>query len=116
MSSGKTSAELRARRHARIRRRLSGTAQRPRLAVFRSNKHIYVQLIDDEAGKTITSASTIADGLDGSKVESASKIGELVGDRASAAGINEVVFDRGGFLYHGRIAAVADGARKKLKF
>ncbi len=106
--------ELRIRRHKRIRRRLAGTAERPRLAVFRSNKHISAQIVDDGAGHTLVSASTVeADrrGSSGGTVEAARAIGELVATRAKAAGITTVVFDRGGFTYHGRIAALADAAR-----
>jgi len=110
-----TKAEHRVRRHRRVRKKVSGTAERPRLAVFRSNKHIYVQAIDDLAGRTIASASTMEADLrasTGSTVEAAKKVGKLVGERTKAAGVNTVVFDRGGFKYHGRIAAVADGARE----
>jgi large subunit ribosomal protein L18 len=117
MSSNKSSAELRARRHARVRRRVSGTAARPRLAVFRSNKHIYAQLIDDLAGRTLASASTVADGAEGAKTDAATSVGQLIAERGKAAGIEEVVFDRGGFRYHGRVAAIAAAARAAgLKF
>ena len=117
MSSTKTQQELRARRHARVRRKVVGTSERPRLAVFRSSKHIYVQLIDDSAGTTIASASTIADSLSGSKTDAAREVGRLVAERAIAAGVESVVFDRGGFRYHGRIAAIAEAARQAgLKF
>ncbi|MEI8001051.1 MAG: 50S ribosomal protein L18 [Actinomycetes bacterium] len=105
--------ELRERRHRRVRKKVRGTAARPRLAVFRSNKHIYAQLIDDVAGRTIASASTTEQGLTGSgaTVAAAKDVGERIGERAKAAGVTTAVFDRGGFSYHGRIAAVADGAR-----
>jgi large subunit ribosomal protein L18 len=106
--------ELRIRRHKRIRRRLAGTAARPRLAVFRSNKHISAQIIDDATGHTLVSASTIESDLRGSTggtIDAAKTIGELVASRAKSAGINTVVFDRGGFTYHGRVAALADAAR-----
>lgn len=117
MSSSKTSQELRARRHARVRRKVSGTAVRPRLAVFRSNKHAVVQLIDDDKGVTIAAVSTIADGKTGSKVESATALGALIATKAVALGITEAVFDRGGFKYHGRVAAIAEAARANgLKF
>jgi large subunit ribosomal protein L18 len=87
------------------------------LAVFRSSKHIYVQVIDDLAGRTIVSASTVADGKSGSKSQSAATVGKLIGERAKAAGIDQVVFDRGGFRYHGRVAAIAEAARLAgLKF
>ena len=108
------SAEARAKRHRRVRKKVSGTTERPRLAVFRSNRHIYAQLIDDTTGRTIASASTAeADLRRGSTatVDAAKAVGQLVGERAKAAGISRVVFDRGGFRYHGRIAALCDGAR-----
>ena len=101
---------------ARIRGRISGTAQRPRLCVFRSNKQIYAQLIDDQAGNTLVSASS--KGIEqGTKCEIAAQVGELVAKKALEAGIDTVVFDRNGFLFHGRIKSLADGARKGgLKF
>lgn len=111
------SREARKRRHRRIRAKLAGTAERPRLNVFRSLDHIYVQVIDDESGHTIVSASTVdknlrAD-LDGkTKKEQATLVGKVVAERAQAAGLKQVVFDRGGYLYHGRIRALADGARE----
>ena len=106
--------ELRLRRHARVRRRVHGTVERPRLAVFRSNKHISAQLIDDDAGRTLASASSVESVLrdaGGANVEAARAVGALVASRAKDAGINAVVFDRGGFAYHGRMAALADAAR-----
>ena len=106
--------EARVRRHRRVRKRVSGTAERPRLAVFRSNKHIYAQVIDDVAGRTLAAASTVEAPLRGSatgNVAAAKAVGQLVGERARAAGISRVVFDRGGFRYHGRVAALCDGAR-----
>jgi large subunit ribosomal protein L18 len=106
--------ELRHRRHARVRRRVRGTAERPRLAVFRSNKHIAAQVIDDDAGTTLASASTVEGELrprSGGNVDAATAVGQLVAQRARAAGITTVVFDRGGFAYHGRVAALADAAR-----
>ncbi len=118
----KKSLISRKRRHRRIRARISGTAARPRLNVFRSIDHIYVQVIDDEAGRTLVSASTVDTDLrtemDGkTKKEQASLVGKAVADRAKNAGIETVVFDRGGYLYHGRIQALADGAREGgLKF
>ena len=102
------------RRKARVRRTLRAAANgRPRLSVFRSSKHIYAQLIDDVAGRTVASASTSEKGLSGSgaTVEAAKAVGQRLGERAKAAGVDTVVFDRGGFKYHGRVAAVADGAR-----
>jgi len=103
----------RQRRHYRIRKQVQGTAARPRLAVFRSNKHIVAQVIDDDSGKTVAAASTVEKSWDGrgNTVEAASKVGELVASRAKDAGITTVVFDRGGNLYHGRVAALADAAR-----
>ena len=105
----------RLRRHNRIRKKVRGEATRPRLAVYRSNKHIVAQVIDDRAGTTVASASTheadLRSGATGNK-DAAAKVGKLVAERAKAAGISKVVFDRGGYLYHGRIAAVADAARE----
>ena len=106
----------RLRRHRRVRKKISGTTDRPRLAVFRSNKHISIQVIDDQEGRTIASASTVeADQRklgSGATVEAAARIGTLVAERAKVAGVKEVVYDRGGFLYHGRVAAAAEAARK----
>ena len=105
--------ESRERRHRRVRKKVRGTAARPRLAVVRSNKHIYAQLIDDVAGRTIASASTKEKGTagPGATVAAAKEVGTRIGERAKAAGVTAAVFDRGGFQYHGRVAAVADGAR-----
>jgi large subunit ribosomal protein L18 len=108
---------LRQKRHRRIRRTLSGTGARPRLAVFRSLEHIYCQIIDDVAGHTLVAASDLDGALKngngaGSKSERAKAVGALVAERAKEKGITTVVFDRGGFLYHGRIKALADGARE----
>ena len=106
--------ELRRRRHKRVRRRVEGTAERPRLAVFRSNKHITAQLIDDLAGRTLASASSVEPSLretSGVNIAAATAVGSLVASRAKGAGITTVVFDRGGFAYHGRVAALADAAR-----
>jgi large subunit ribosomal protein L18 len=102
------------RRHRRVRKKVRGTAARPRLAVFRSNKHIYAQVIDDVAGVTLASASTAEKAFTGvgSTVEAAKQVGALLGERAKGAGVETVVFDRGGFSYHGRVAAIADGARE----
>ncbi len=111
----RSSHELRDRRHRRVRKKVTGTSERPRLAVFRSNKHIYVQAIDDVARRTVAAASTMETALrSGSTgtVDAAREVGKLVGERAKAAGVTTVVFDRGGFKYHGRVAAVADGARE----
>jgi large subunit ribosomal protein L18 len=106
--------ELRRRRHNRVRRKVHGSAERPRLAVFRSNKHISAQLIDDDAGRTLTAASSTERdlrGAPGGNIDAASTVGRLVATRAKSAGITTVVFDRGGFAYHGRVAALADAAR-----
>jgi large subunit ribosomal protein L18 len=102
------------RRHRRVRKKVRGTAARPRLAVFRSSKHIYAQVIDDVDGSTLASASTVEKGFSGATatVDAAKQVGKLVGERAKGAGVDTVVFDRGGNRYHGRIAGVADGARE----
>lgn len=108
----------RARRHRRVRGKVSGTAERPRLSVFRSAKNIYAQIINDVTGTTLVSASSVEKdfGLGGNK-EAAEKVGELIGKRALEKGIESVVFDRGGYLYHGRVQKLAEGARKSgLKF
>lgn len=106
----------RLRRHRRVRKKIAGTTDRPRLAVYRSNKHITIQVIDDLVGRTLASASTVESDQrklgSGATVEAAQRIGTLVAERAKAVGIKEVVYDRGGFLYHGRVAAAADAARK----
>src|SRR4051794_20434402 len=111
MSDAKQLREARLRRHRRVRKKVRGTAERPRLAVFRSNKHICAQLIDDVAGKTVAAASTTETDLrsaaTGNK-DAAGKVGALIAERAKAAGITAVVFDRGGFRYQGRVAALAD--------
>jgi large subunit ribosomal protein L18 len=111
--------EIRKRIHIRIRRKLSGTADRPRLAVFRSVAHIYAQVIDDAKGTTIVSASSVDKGgrTNGGNVAAAKTIGKLVAERAKEKGIKSVVFDRGGYQYHGRVKALADAAREAgLKF
>jgi large subunit ribosomal protein L18 len=107
----KTKRTARLRRHARLRRTIGGSSDRPRLAVYRSNRHIYAQLIDDVSAATIAAASDAEVGGD-SPIAKAKAVGELIADRAKDAGIRAVVFDRGGRLYHGRVAAVADGARE----
>lgn len=113
----KNSGKSRIKRHTRIRKKVSGTAARPRLAVFRSNKHIYAQLIDDLSGTTLAAASTTDAALKSegnlNTVEGAAKVGALVAERAVAAGVDTVVFDRGGFKFHGKVKALADGAREK---
>jgi large subunit ribosomal protein L18 len=106
----------RLRRHRRVRKKISGTAERPRLAVYRSNKHISVQLIDDLNGHTIAAASTVEPDLrkqgSGSTVDAAKRVGTLIAQRAKSAGVTKVVYDRGGFNFHGRVAAAADAARE----
>jgi large subunit ribosomal protein L18 len=106
--------EVRNRIHTRIRRKLSGTTERPRLAIFRSVAHIYAQVIDDTAGKTLVSASSVDKGAktNGGNVKAAQAIGKLVAERAKEKGIKSVVFDRGGYHYHGRVNALADAARE----
>ena len=108
----------RLKRHSRVRGKISGTAERPRLSVFRSQKNIYAQIIDDVAGNTLVAASSVEkDFGPGSNKEAARKVGKLVAERAVAKGIEEVVFDRGGYIYHGRVQELAEGAREGgLKF
>jgi large subunit ribosomal protein L18 len=103
--------EAKTRRHARVRKKISGSGERPRLAVFRSNRHIYAQLIDDTRSATVAQASDAEVG-GSNKIARAKAVGELIASRAKEAGIERVVFDRGGRLYHGRVAALADGARE----
>lgn len=111
---------VRKKRHAHVRRSVKGTTERPRLSVFRSSKHIYAQLIDDEKSVTLSSASTLdkeTGAESGGNVEAAKKVGELIAKRGKEHGVETVVFDRGGYLYHGRIQALADAAREAgLKF
>ena len=103
----------RIKRHARVRGKISGTAERPRLSVFRSEKNIYAQIIDDVAGNTLVAASSVEkDFGPGSNKEAARKVGKLVAERAKAKGIDTVIFDRGGYVYHGRVAELAEGARE----
>jgi len=109
----------RIKRHNRVRGKISGTAERPRLSVFRSENNIYAQLIDDVAGKTLAAASTVEKAFEGNggNIEAAKKIGAVIAERALQKGIEEVVFDRGGYIYHGRVKALAEGAREGgLKF
>jgi large subunit ribosomal protein L18 len=110
------SRAARQRRHRRLRVKLSGTPQRPRLSVFRSLQHIYAQVIDDTRGATLASASTrepgVREQLSGTKTERARAVGSALAERAKAAGVQSVVFDRGGYLYHGRVKALADAARE----
>ena len=112
-AKGKVAA--RGRRHLRVRKRLSGTTERPRLVVSRSSRHIYAQIVDDTVGRTLVSASTMEADLrsfDGDKTATAKKVGELHAERAKSAGVEAVVFDRAGNKYHGRVAAIAEGARE----
>jgi len=115
MSSAQKLRQARIRRHHRVRKNVRGTAERPRLAVFRSNRHVTAQVIDDSTGKTVAAASTteadVRGGATGNK-EAAAKVGARLAERAKAAGVSKVVFDRGGFQYHGRVAAVAHAARE----
>lgn len=111
-ATAKLVRQRRIKRHRRLRNRIFGTPARPRLSVFRSSANMYAQIIDDTQGNTLVAASSLEEAAAaGTKSEQARRVGELVADRAKAAGIERVVFDRGGFLYHGRIKAVADGAR-----
>jgi large subunit ribosomal protein L18 len=104
--------EGRSKRHRRVRVNVSGTSERPRLAVYRSLNHLYAQLIDDGASKTVAAASTVELKAKGNGMAEAAKVGQQIAAKAKAAGVNRVVFDRGGFLYHGRIKALADAARE----
>ena len=117
MVSKESRQKVRAKKHMKIRNRFSGTAERPRLAVFRSNNHVYAQVIDDVAGKKIVSASTLekyikAELKNTDDIEAATKIGDVVAKRALEKGIKAVVFDRGGYIYHGKVKALADAARE----
>ena len=119
MVSRKDANKARLKRHKRVRAKISGTAARPRLCVYRSNAHIAAQIIDDVAGVTLVSASTYEKDFDGNcgNKEAAKKVGEIIAQRAAAKGITDVVFDRGGYLYHGRVSELAAGAREGgLKF
>ena len=115
LGSGNKKAVARKRRHTRVRKRVTGTAARPRLVVSRSTRHLFVQVVDDSAGTTLASASTMEADLrafEGDKSAKAKKVGELLAERAKSAGVEAVVFDRGGNKYHGRVAALAEGARE----
>ncbi len=115
LGSGNKKAVARKRRHTRVRKKVTGTASRPRLVVSRSTRHLFVQVVDDSDGTTLASASTMEADLrafDGDKSAKAKKVGELLAQRAKSAGVDTVVFDRGGNKYHGRVAALADGARE----
>jgi large subunit ribosomal protein L18 len=115
LGSGNKKAVARKRRHTRVRKKVAGTPARPRLVVSRSTRHLFVQVVDDTAGTTLASASTMEADLrafDGDKSAKAKKVGELLAERAKSAGVEAVVFDRGGNKYHGRVAALAEGARE----
>ena len=109
-----TTREARLRRHRRVRGKVRGTAERPRLAVFRSNRGIFAQLVDDDAGKTVAAASWVglAKSFKGDKTEQATEVGKALAEAAKKAGVEAVVFDRGGYLFHGRVKALAEGARE----
>ena len=110
MKKPTTREQYRRRRHFRVRKKVNGTAERPRLVIFRSLKHVYAQLVDDNAQRTIM---TVTDGgLTGKNVEKSFEVGKRIAERAKEAGVKQVVFDRGGYLYHGRVKALADGARE----
>jgi large subunit ribosomal protein L18 len=112
-----TKREARMRRHRRVRSKIAGTAERPRLAVFRSNRGIFAQLVDDASGRTLAAAGWTSVKSSGSRTEQASAVGKALGQAAKKAGIEQCVFDRGGYLYHGRVKALAEGAREEgLKF
>ncbi|MCI1655678.1 MAG: 50S ribosomal protein L18 [Lachnospiraceae bacterium] len=117
MVNKKSRSEVRVKKHMRVRNHLSGTAERPRLAVFRSNNHMYAQIIDDTAGNILVAASTLEKDIKAAcektnNVEAAAKVGEAIAKKALAKGIDTVVFDRGGFIYHGKVQALADAARE----
>ena len=117
MVNKKSRKDVRVKKHMRIRNRFSGTAERPRLAVFRSNNHMYAQIIDDTVGNTLVSASTVEKSVKSelkktNNVDAAAYLGTVIAKRAIEKGIKEVVFDRGGFIYHGKVAALADAARE----
>ena len=122
MVSKQSRSEIRVKKHVRLRNRFSGTAERPRLAVFRSNNHMYAQIIDDTVGNTLVAASTLEKDVKAelektNNVEAAAYLGKVIAEKAKAKGITDVVFDRGGYLYHGRVKELAEGARENgLKF
>ena len=111
MDAARAKRDARTRRHRRVRRKVVGTAERPRLAVFRSNKYIYAQVIDDTTGRTLAAAGPAHVTVEGTKTDVARAVGAEIARRAREAGITRVVFDRGGYLYHGRVAALAEAAR-----
>jgi len=105
-------SKARAKKHLKIRNKISGTETAPRLCVFKSNKNIYAQIINDEKATTLVSASTLQDKVEGKNLEAAAKIGEIIANKAKEAGITKVVFDRSGYIYHGKVKALADAARE----
>lgn len=119
MDPNRQKVKLRRKRHGRVRRRVAGTAERPRLCVFRSNRHTYAQVIDDDAGRTLVSASTLSQevrsqGKSAGTVEESALVGDLIGRKCLDTGVTKVVFDRGGFKFHGRVRALAEAARKRF--
>lgn len=113
----RTKKESRKRIHLRVRKKISGTPERPRLSVFRSNTEIYCQIIDDTKGHTLAAATSVGSGVKGNKTEQAKAVGQMIAEKAKSAGVENVVFDRSGYLYHGRVKALAEGAREGgLKF
>ena len=119
MDANKRNKALRSKRHRRIRRKLAGSAERPRLCVYRSNKHIYVQVVDDQSGRSLLTASTLSPEIKNeleqtASVQAAARVGELIGQKCLDNGITKIVFDRGGFKYHGRVKALAEAARKRF--
>ena len=112
MDTARAKRQARLRRHRRVRRRIVGTPERPRLAVFRSNRHIYAQIIDDVTGHTVAAAGSMAVSGEGDKTEDAKRVGAELARRAKQAGVTAVVFDRGGYQYHGRVQALAEAARE----
>ncbi len=115
MMNARAKQEARKRRHRRVRKRIQGAPDRPRLAVYRSNRHIYAQLVDDANGRTLASASSLEEGArgEGDKKAAAKRVGELIAQRAKEAGVERVVMDRGGRLYHGRVRSVAEAVRER---
>ena len=112
MDTARAKRQARLRRHHRVRRRVAGVSERPRLAVFRSNRYIYAQIIDDVTGRTVASAGSLAVPGEGDKTQDARRVGAELARRAKAAGVSAVVFDRGGYQYHGRVKALAEAARE----
>lgn len=105
-------SKARAKKHLKIRKKISGSESKPRLTVFKSNKNLYAQIIDDNSAKTLVAASTLQDKIDGKDIAAASKLGEILASKAKEAGITKVVFDRSGYIYHGKVKAIADACRE----